>query len=66
MLGYIFFTFWRLFEIVTLIPTLGILVSVDILRIPHPRPELIQIGILCQYQPESKSTHPSLNLVGAS
>lgn len=27
MLGYIFFTFWRLFEIVTLIPTLGMLVS---------------------------------------
>lgn len=25
MLGYIFFTFWRLFEIVTLIPTLGML-----------------------------------------
>ena len=29
MLGYIFFTFWRLFEIVTLIPTLGMLVSTD-------------------------------------
>ena len=30
MLGYIFFTFWRLFQIVTLIPTLGMLVSLDI------------------------------------
>ena len=66
MLGYIFFAFWRLFEIVTLIPTLGMLVSIDII-VPfhHPRPELIELGLLCQCQPESKPTHPSLNLVGA-
>lgn len=31
MLGYIFFTFWRLFEIVTLIPTLGMLVRTNAL-----------------------------------
>ena len=31
MLGYIFFAFWRLFEIVTLIPTLGMLVSLDVI-----------------------------------
>ena len=32
MLGYIFFTFWRLFQIVTLIPTLGMLVPERFMR----------------------------------
>lgn len=36
MLGYIFFTFWRLFQIVTLIPTLGMLVRSHVVVNPPP------------------------------
>lgn len=66
MLGYIFFTFWRLFEIVTLIPTLGMLVSSDAIVLQSITCLYSStLGILRQYQPESQSTQSSLYLVSA-
>lgn len=67
MLGYIFFTLWRLAEIVTLIPTLGMLVSPLPLCAPSPEACIDSTpGILRQHQPESEPTHPSVYPVSAS